>query len=335
MSGSLLVRFARRLLGCIPVLFALTVILFALQQIAPADPVRAIVGTNARPEAYEAARERLGLDDPLTEQYVRYVVNAVQGDLGESVVTSRPVTTDIRTFLPASLELVGFTLFLVAVFGLTMGLVSTMRWPGAQALRGLMVCLASVPTFLVGLVLLMVLYRRFDLFPASGRTSIDDVPSGPTGFLTIDGLLSGRPDVTVDAISHLIMPAICLGLVSAASVGRVFRSSLTNTMRSDHVRTAKAKGLADRTVVRRHGVRNSINPVLALWGMQLAWLLGAALIVESMFGFPGVGLYITQAIDIGDFNSIAGVTLVLGTLYVVVNVVIDLVQSKVDPRVVF
>lgn len=331
----MLPRVGRRLLGCIPVLFALTLILFGLQQVGPVDPVVAMVGANARPEAYEAAREELGLNDPLPEQYVRYVRDAVGGDLGTSVVTRRPVTEDLRAFLPASLELVGFTFLLVAGAGLTMGLLSAMRWRGAGLLRAVMVCLASLPTFLVALVLLVVLYRRLDWFPASGRTGVDGAPDGPTGFLTVDGILAGRLDVTVDAVRHMVMPAICLGLVSAASVGRVFRSSLTNTLRADHIRTARAKGLGERTVVGRHAVRNSINPVLALWGMQLAWLLGAGLIVETMFAYPGVGLYLSQAIDRGDFNSIAGVTLVLGALYVVTNVLIDAVQSKVDPRVAF
>jgi peptide/nickel transport system permease protein len=187
--------------------------------------------------------------------------------------------------------------------------------------------------FLACLLGMLIFYRWMHLLPITGQTSYYDTPTGPTHFLLIDSLLAGRPDVFLDDVNHLLLPALCLALTPAVAVGRVLRSSLDATLRADHTRTARAKGLGEKRILVRHALRNSLGPVLALLGLQIAVLVGNCILVELIFARPGIGLFISQAIDGGDFNSIAGVTLVVGLLYVVTNIVVDALQSVADPRV--
>jgi len=325
--------FSRRLLGAFPVLLVLALVVFILQQVAPIDPAVALVGEKAPPEVLERAREELGLNDPVPTQYARYVGNLATGDLGDSTVTRRPVTTDLGEFLPATLELVVFTFTLILAFGIFLGMATAQGWRGSGVLRVVMVCGSSVPVFLLALLGMLLFYRHLGWLPATGRTSIRDAPDGPTHLITVDGLLAGRLDVVVDGIKHLILPGACMAIGPAVSIGRVLRSSLTQTLRSDFVRTARAKGLGEKRILLKHAMRNSAGPVLALGGLQLAWLFGATIVIESIFAFPGLGLYTSQAIEKGDFNTIAGITMVLGLLYVVANILVDLAQSATDPRI--
>jgi peptide/nickel transport system permease protein len=294
-----------------------------------------LVGEKAPPEVYERVREELGLNDPLPTQYVSYLGDLAHGDLGQSSVTRRPIAEDLDAYLRATLELVLVTFLLIVGMGVFLGMATAQGWRGAGVLRLVMICGASVPVFLAALIGLMLLYRRLGWLPATGRTSIDDAPTGPTGLLTVDGLLHARLDVTVDAFLHLAMPAICLAIRPAVSVGRVLRSSLQHTLRSDFVRTARAKGLGEKRILVKHALRSSSGPVMALWGLEFASLFGATIVVESIFAFPGIGLYISQAIAKGDFNTIAAITIVLGLLYVLANTAVDMVQALLDPRIRF
>jgi len=325
--------FSRRLIGAIPVLLVLALVVFILQKLAPVDPAVALVGEKAPAEVLERAREQLGLNDPVPTQYVNYVGKVVRGDLGESSVTRRPVATDLGKFLPATLELVLFTFVLTVVFGVFLGMATSQGWRGSGVLRVVMVCGSSVPVFLLALIGMLVFYRNLGWLPATGRTSIRNAPDGPTGLLTLDGLLHGRFDVFSDALKHLILPGACMAIGPAVSIGRVLRSSLSQTLRSDFVRTARAKGLGEKRILLKHAVRNSAGPVLALGGLQLASLFGATIVIEGIFAFPGLGLYTSQAIGKGDFNTIAGITMVLGLLYVVANILVDLAQASTDPRI--
>ena len=326
---------AQRLLGAVPVLLVLALVIFILQQVAPVDQVVSIVGENAPPEVYDRAYAELGLDDPLPTQYVRYLSNLVQGDLGQSSVTRRPISTDLGVFLVNSMELIVFTLVLIVVMGAFLGMATAQGWRGSGILRVVMICGASVPVFLGALLGLLFFYRQLGWLPATGRTSIADAPTGPTGLLTVDGLLAGRLNVTIDALQHLALPAFCMSLGPAVSGGRILRSSLQQTLRSDHVRTAKAKGISEKQVLIKHALRNASGPVFAIWGLQFASLFGATIVVERIFAYPGVGLYISQAIGKGDFTTIAAITMVLGVLYVFANTVVDLMQAVADPRIRF
>jgi len=323
----------RRLLGAVPVLLALVAVVFTLQKIAPVDPVAGLVGEKAPPQVYEAARKQLGLDKPVPVQFLDYIRKAATGDLGTSTVTRTPVTDNIMKFLPVTLELIFVAFVLIAMIGFFLGLATAQNWRGSGVLRVVMISGASVPIFLACLVCMLVFYRWLDILPVSGQTSAYDAPAGPTGFLLVDSLVAGRPGLFVDDLVHLILPALCLAITPAVAVGRVLRSSLEGTLRAEYTRTARAKGLGEKRILFKHALRNALGPVLALMGIQLAGLIGNSILVELIFARPGIGLFISQAIDKGDFNTIAGITLVIGLLYVIANIVVDVLQSIADPRI--
>jgi ABC-type dipeptide/oligopeptide/nickel transport system permease component len=324
---------SRRLAGAIPVLLSLVLVVFLLAKISPIDPVAALVGAKAPPDVYAAARHKLGLDQPVPVQFWHYLVHAVRGDLGESTVTRTPIASDLGRYLPVTLELVFMALVFVIIIGFFLGLATAQGWRGSGILRLVMVSGASVPVFLACLLGMLVFYRWLHLLPITGQTSYYDAPTGPTHFLLLDSLLSGRLDVFADDLDHLVLPAFCLALTPAVAVGRVLRSSLEATLRADHTRTARAKGLGEKRILITHALRNSLGAVLAMTGIQIAAMVGNAILVELIFARPGIGLYVSNAIEQGDFNAIAGVTLAMGLIYVVTNVVVDVLQSVADPRV--
>jgi peptide/nickel transport system permease protein len=326
---------ARRLLGAVPVLLVLGLVVFILREIAPVDQVATIVGENAPPEAIAQAKEELGLNDPLATQYVRYLGNTAQGDLGKSTLTRRPISAELTAFFPATIELVLVTFTLIVVLGVLLGMATAQGWRGSGVFRSVMIWAGSIPTFLLAILAMLYLYRKLGWLPATGRSSIRDAPTGPTRLLMVDGLLHGRLDVVWDTFTHLIMPATCLAIRPAVAVGRVLRSNLQQTLRSDHIRTARVKGLTEKQILVHHALRNSSGPVFALWGLELASLVGGAVVIEKIFAYPGLGLLTSQAIERGDFNMIAGVTIVAGTFYVLANIAVDFVQALADPRVRF
>jgi peptide/nickel transport system permease protein len=324
---------SKRFMGAVPVLLVLVLVVFVLQKVAPVDPVAALVGEKASPDVYAAARHKLGLDQPLPVQFWQYLVHAVQGNLGQSTVTRTSVAGDITKFLPVTGELIFAAMVMIVVIGVFLGLATAQGWRGAGVLRIVMISGASVPVFLASLLGMMIFYRWLNILPVTGQTSYYDAPTGPTHFLLIDSLLAGRPEVFFDDIKHLLLPAFCVAITPAVSVGRVLRSSLEGTLRSDYLRTARAKGLGEKRILIRHALRNSLGPVLALCGLQLAAMVGSSIVIELIFARPGIGLYISQAIDKGDFNTIAGTTLVVGLIYVVANILVDVAQAAADPRV--
>jgi peptide/nickel transport system permease protein len=323
----------QRVASVIVVVLVLALVMFVLQRVTPVDPVRAKLGSNASKAAVEAERKRLGYDKPLLVQYVDYLGDLLHGNLQESLRTRRPVMDDIGDYLPATAELALFGLIFALVLGTVLGLASAARFRGSGVLRVVMVGGASAPVFLLALLGLVLFYRNLGWLPATGRTSLADAPTGPTGFLTIDGLLHARPDVTWDAFQHLLMPAFCVAIGPAVSIGRVLRGSLVGNLKSDYVRTARAKGLRERTVLLRHALRNSVGPALSMTGLQVGLMFAGVVVVETIFAWGGLGQYVVQSIPRADFPAIAGVTLLLGVGYVVINSVIDILQSMADPRI--
>lgn len=324
---------AIRTLSTLGVLLALVTIVFVLQTVVPGDPVRASVGANASDEVVAQERERLGLNESVPVQYVNYLGQAVQGQFGESLRTGRGVREDIADFLPATLELAAFSILLASAGGLMIGVLTVVASRLAAPARLLFVGGASVPSFLLALILIYIFYFKLSWLPLSGRTSIDSAPQGPTDLLLVDSLLHARPDVFLDAIRHLVLPAVALALVPAVAIGRVLRSSLIGVYRADYIRTLDAKGLMPRTILWQHALRNSLSAPLTMAGLQLGLLLGGVVIVEAIFAWPGIGLYMNQSIGFGDLRAIAGVTLVVGAGYVVVNTLVDLAQAAADPRI--
>jgi peptide/nickel transport system permease protein len=332
-SGALVLLIMKRFVAMIGILIVLAAVVFMLERFTPADPVHVMVGANASPATIAAARHQLGYDKPVPQQFLSYLGGLAHGDLEMSLRTRRPVTTDLGDYLPATIELAMYGLILAIVIGGTLGLATALRLRGSGIVRFLLLGVASAPPFLLAICCILLFYRRLGWLPATGRSSIENAPSGPTKLLTVDGLLHGRWDVVTDAFRHLVLPAFCVAIVPAVAIGRVLRSSLVGTMGSDHVRTARAKGLRESTVVGRHAVRNSIGPALSMTGLQVGLMFAGVIVVEEVFAWPGIGLYTAQSIPRTDFPAIAGVTLVLGAVYVIVNALVDVGQAIADPRI--
>ncbi len=325
-------RFAvTRVASLVGILVALTGVIFLLESRVPADPVRALLGTSASGSAVAAKRAELGLDRPLLAQFGSFLARAVRGDLGQSLHTRRAVGTDISAFLPATLELALTAALLAGAVGIGVG-VLTARGGGRLARLGLL-ALASVPQFLLGLLLLLVFYSGLGLLPGQGRLSSGSTPpSGPTGGYVVDALVHGQLGTAGDALRHLVLPAVTLAVVPAVAIARTLRSSLQTSLRGDHIRTARAKALTERTILRRHALRNAASAPLTMAGLQVGLLLAGVVVVEDIFAFPGLGLYTVRSISSFDLPAVAGVSLVLGALYVVVNALVDVAQVLADPR---
>ncbi|MBA8792985.1 peptide/nickel transport system permease protein [Friedmanniella endophytica] len=326
------VRFLLRRLGAaVLLLFVLSLVVFTLSTIAPGDPARAYVGANASNAAVAEARARLGLDDPFLVRYARFVGHALTGDLGRSLRTRHPVTADLAAFLPATVELVLTAFVLALVLGALFAVSGALRWPGGAVGRGVLLLLATAPPFLLAIVGVVVFFGSLGWLPAGGVGDFED--PGPFGMQALDSLLHGQADAWADAIWHLALPSVVLAVAPAVAVGRVLRASLDTVLGMDHVRTARSKGLTERRVLVGHVVRNAIGPALSMAGLQLGFMFAGVVVVEQVFSWPGIGNYLAASIPVADFPAIAGVTLVLGAVYVITNTVVDLLQALADPRV--
>ena len=322
----------RRLAAMFAVLLVLTAVIFLLRQLTPANPARVALGPRASTGALEEYSRELGLNEPLVVQYFTYLNDVAHGDFQVSVRTRRAVSEDLVAFVPATLELALYGIMFAAAGGLLLGVLSAARWRGSGVVRNVMMLGASVPVFLLAFAFILVLSRNFGWLPGTGRSSLRDMPSGPTRLLTVDAILHGRADAFWNALRHLILPAATIGLASAVAIGRVLRSSLRASLESDYVRTARAKGLAERLVLRRHALRNASGPAMTMAGLQLGLMFAGVVIVEQIFAWPGIGWYTAQSIPTNDFAAIAAVTLILGSLYVAVNTAVDIAQMLADPR---
>ncbi len=327
----MLVYFIRRLSGLVVVLLAMSFAVFCLQSIIPADPARAIAGPLTPLSSVNALRQQLGLDDPIIVQYGRFLSRLAEGDLGTSTRTRQPVAADIREYLPASLELSLAALCIGLVLAAVIAVMPRILG-GSGGLRFLLIAAGSVPTFMSALLLVYFLWFRLGWLPGSGRMSEDDI-GGPTGFNMIDALVGGRGDLGLDAARHLLLPALALALPIAVAVGRSLDSALREVMQQPYIGTARGKGLREAVVVLRHGLRNAASPALAMVGLQIRLLFGNLLIVELVFGWPGLGLYMVQSLSSADLPAVLGVTVVLGTFYILVNIVVEILQTLADPRI--
>jgi peptide/nickel transport system permease protein/dipeptide transport system permease protein len=327
----MLAYLAKSFLGAVVVLLVMSFIVFSLQSIIPADPARAVVGPNAPLETVEAMRDQLGLDDPVVVQYGRFLWHLAQGDLGTSVRTRQPVADDIRQFLPATLELGLASIALgLALAGIMAALQFLVR--GSSAIRLAMVGVGSTPIFLSALLLAYFFWFRLGWFPGTDRLA-DRTFAGPTGFNVIDGLLVGRPDISGDALIHMILPALALALPIGIAVGRSLNGALHDVLNQAYVRTARGKGLGEATVLWRHGLRNAATAPLSMLGLQIRLLFGSLLVVERIFGWPGLGSYTVQAFASADLPAVLGVSIVFGALYILANTLIGIGQSIADPRI--
>jgi peptide/nickel transport system permease protein len=326
----------RRLIAFPIVLFGMSVITFALTHLVPGDPARLLAGAHATAAQVAQLRHQYGLDRPVLDQYATYMKDLFHGNLGTSITTRRPVLDDLRQFFPATVELTCAALFLVAIIGLPLGIISGLtknRLPD-HVIRFFSIAAVSMPIFWLGIVLQIIFYGKLNLLPASGR--IGDLlipPSHVTGLYTIDSLLDGNTQAFWSSLEHLILPAVSLAAGSLAVITRMTRASVIETTEQDHLRAARAKGLSQPLIIRRHIVRNSLLPVTTVFGLQIGTLLAGSILTEVVFSWPGIGLYAVNAISNLDYAAIMGVTLLISAIYLVVNLIIDLVYLVLDPRI--
>ena len=326
----------RRLLLLIPVLLGLTVLVFAIARLLPGDPVALAAGPNASPAEIAAYGREFGLDRPLWEQYLRYLGGLLQGDFGVSIYTRRPVIEDLRAYLPATLELVLAAMTLAVAIGLPVGMwaaVQRDRWPDYLS-RVLALGAISMPRFFLGLLLQLGLAMALGLLPLGGRFPItEELPLRVTGFLTVDSLLAGNFTAFWIACQHLLMPALAMSLSPLATIMRMMRGSTLEVLQQDYVLTERALGLPQRLIITKYVARNAISATLTVIGLYFGLLLGGTVLVETVFDWPGLGLYATKAVVTQDFMPIIGVTLVIGTLFVLVNLLVDLLYGLLNPKV--
>ncbi len=323
---------ASRLIEMIVVLLVLTAAIFVLRQLQPADPARVALGPQASIGAVEEYRRELGMDRPLPAQYWIYLNDVVRGDFQTSVRTRRPVSEDLKVALPATAELAFVAMLIALAGGALLGIVSAARSRGSAVIRSGILLGASVPSFLLAFIGILVFSRWLGWLPGTRRVSIVGAPTEPTGLLLVDSILAGRLDVFVNALSHLVLPATTIAVLSAAAIGRVLRTSLRASLRSDYARAARARGLSSAAVIGRHGLRNAAGPAVSMAGLQLGLMFAGVVIVEAIFAWPGIGSYMAQSIPTNDFAAIGAVTLILGTVYVVLNGAVDIFQMIADPR---
>ncbi|CAN5390404.1 ABC transporter permease [soil metagenome] len=326
----------RRLFFLIFVVFALSIVTFVLMHLVPSDPARNIAGPRASPAAVQQIREEYGLDDPVVERYVNYMTGIVQLDFGDSLSSRRPVSDDLKRYLPATFELTLAAMAFAIIFGVPLGVISAVRKNSGIDAFGRIVSVIglSMPSFWLAIVLQFVFFARLGWLPDGQRLPIGvDPPRTITTLYSVDALLTLNFDVFVTTIQHLAMPAFVLGFISLAPVTRMIRSAMLEVLNQDYVRTARAKGLKNNTVITRHALKNALLPAITVTGLQLGLLLSGTVLVEIVFSWPGIGRYAFQAIQNQDPNSLISVTLVIGFAYVLANMIVDIAYIFLDPRI--
>lgn len=326
----------KRLLGLLLVVFGVSLITFSISHLIPGDPARLIAGDRASDALVADIRHQLGLDLPLYQQYGRYLMNLLHGDLGISIRTRRTVLEDLKAFFPATLELALVALVLAVLVGVPLGVLSAVYHNRAidQIARTLAVTGISTPAFWLGLGSIVLFYGHLGWLPGGGRLS-EGLASPPTitGFYLIDSLLAGDGQLFLDAAQHLILPTATLGFVTLGIVARQIRSAMLDQLGEDYIRTARAYGLSRWTVILRHALPNALIPSVTVLGLTLGDLLYGAVLTETVFAWPGMGAYVVKSIQSLDFPAVMGFAVLVSFIYVLLNTAIDLLYRVIDPRI--
>ena len=327
----------RRIIATIPVVVLISLLVFLLIHAAPGDPADLLLSEEASPQDIADARRRWGLDQPIYVQYLRFLANILSGDLGTSFRYADPVITLIGERLPATIELAIASLLIAIVLGIPLGV-----WAGAKpnssadnlgSMFGFFGI--SMPNFWFGIMLILVISGYFNWLPSSGRSTYGVAQGSETGFYIIQSLAAGNMKAAWDGIKYIIMPAIALGTGMMGLIMRVTRSSVLEIMNEDYVRTARAKGLGERTVLWRHVLRNALVPIITVVGLELGTLLSGSIIVETVFAWPGSGSLLIAAIQSRDYPLITGTVLTYTIAFVAINFTIDILYALIDPRIRF
>ena len=332
----MLMMILKRVMMAVPSLIGVVIVTFLLTRALPGDPAAYFAGPAATTEAIQQIRVKLGLDKPLYVQFVRYVEDLARGDLGNSLTTGQPVGHEIKTRLPASAELTLLGLIVSVVIAVPLGILAATR-PNSlidHTCRVIATAGVSLPVFFTGLILIYVFYYHLGWAPPPlGRLDIFySPPPHVTGFYLIDSLIAGDGELFVAALKQLILPALTLAIFSLAPIARMTRASMLAVLSSDFVRTARASGLAPFTVVITYAFRNAMLPVITTLGMVFSFLLGANVLVEKVFAWPGIGSFAVEALIASDFAPLQGFVLTMAVMYVALNLLIDILYGVIDPR---
>lgn len=327
----------RRVGLLIPTLLGLSILTFSLVHLVPGDPAAVMLGERATPEAIATLRSELGLDRPLHEQYGMFLGGLLSGDLGRSLKTREFVVVEIASRFPATFELALAAMLFATFFGVLAGILAARHRRSivdalvmAGSLAGV-----SMPIFWLGLLCILLFSVQLAWLPLAGRIDPSLAVPAVTGFLLIDTLLAGKPAAFLDVVRHLVLPACVLGTIPLAVIARMTRGAMLEVMTQDYVRTAWAKGLSERRVLLVHVLKNALIPTITVIGLQFGYLLGGAIITETIFAWPGVGRWLVLAVSARDFRAIQGGVLLLATVFVFVNLLVDLLYAVVDPRIRF
>lgn len=335
MRGSMLRITVDRLANSVIILFILSILIFLFMRAIPGDPVLTILGENVTtPEQYNDLRRSLGLDLPLYQQYFNWMGLVLQGDFGKSITTHEPVLGLVVEKLKATLELAIVAVFIGTVIGMTAGVISAVRrdtwFDSAATIISLMGI--SMPVFWLGIILIITFSVGLHLTPTGGMMSFDTIIEPVTGFPLLDAVLTGNWSAVRDLLSHLVLPAITLGVTPAALIARTTRASMIEVINEDYIRTAHAKGLAEGQVVRRHALKNALIPVITIIGLEIGVYLGGSIVTETVFSWPGLGRAMMDAIYAHDYPIVQGAVLIYAFLIVIVNLIVDLTYLIIDPR---
>ncbi|MGN7478475.1 ABC transporter permease [Solibacillus silvestris] len=325
----------KRLLHLIPVLLGMTFLVFLIIRAIPGDPAQVILGQQATADAIAALRQKLGLDNPWYIQYFDYLKGIFTGDLGESLRTRQPISAEMWPYLAATFELAFFAMILAIIIGVNAGIISAWFQNSWFDYLAMVIALVgvSMPIFWLGLMEQWAFSIQLGWLPTSGRQEVRDPVIATTHFYLIDTLLQGRFDQFVVVLKHLFLPGIALATIPTAIIARMTRASMLEVMRSDFVRTARAKGQKMFIVVYKHALKNALIPVLTVVGLQTGILLGGAILTETIFSWPGIGRYIYEAIGFRDYPVIQSGILIVAFLFVMINLIVDILYTVIDSRI--
>lgn len=330
----ILSRLAFRLATTVLVLFGVSILIFTIARVIPGDPARIALGPRATEAQVEAMRQALRLDQPFVAQYLYFLGDLFRGDLGISLYTNRPVTTDIAMFLPATLELVLLAGFLMVALGLPLGAIAARyrgRWPD-NLLRVVTLMTVSAPAFVWAVVLMLVFSYYLQIFPIAGRISEGIRIERVTGFMLVDTLLAGRWDGFVSALQHIFLPALALSLSGIGQAARLTRANMITAYQQPYVEMAQAYGFSERRIASRYAFRPSLIPSLTILGLDFAALLGNAFLVEVIFAWPGISRYGVGVILQKDLNAIVGTVMIISATFLIANLIVDVLVSILNPR---
>ncbi len=328
---------AKRLLMLVPVLLGVSILSFSLIHLAPGDPARTIVGEHASQQTINAIREKYGLDKPLTVQYWIWLKQVLRGDLGRSIVSNESVTKEILARFPNTVELTFFAMFIAIIIGATAGIVSASRQYSVLDYTTMGVALfgVSMPVFWLGIMLMMIFGVTLKWLPISGRINTLIPFQRITGFYLLDSVITGNGVAFLSSLRYLVLPSVALATIPMATIARVTRSSMLEVLRQDFIRTERAKGLSERLVIYKHAARNALLPVVTVIGLNFGLLLAGAILTETIFSWPGIGRYVVSAVRMRDYPAVQGCVLFFAFMFVIVNLITDMLYVYIDPRIKF